>query len=482
MVNSITKRIAVQLGILAAVSVVVLPNAAADALSKAHLNTLNTAFCSPQMQGRGTNTPGGRCAQQYIASQFTDNKLVTLGTNRMDDQHAAKDGSGYFQPFKLIESYKVTSKQHLSWACSGKKTTLKWKKQFRADPSGASGKLKAEAVYVNQGYIARDGSRNDYLNLDVEDKVAVVTSDIPEGTNIADNSVVQYKAAQALLHSAAAMIIIEPNTVELSKIADASEMSLPIPVIHISQDAAQPLLQAMKSGLHPMVDINVQTKPCYGAASNIIGLLPGTTPELQDRPYIVCCHADHLGIVRGELRPGADDDGSGTAVMLSIMSALKDHPLRHPVLFIAFMGEEKGLMGSAYYVEHPLWPIDQTEALLDFDMVGRLRDDKLWAMCVGSSPKWDNLLDNMNQAVLIPFNLTKEKTYSGMSDFGSFLPKGVPSLCLFTGLHAEYHKSTDTLSTLNVWGQKRVALFGLQILRELDKSDDKLASSDLNKE
>jgi Zn-dependent M28 family amino/carboxypeptidase len=199
-------------------------------------------------------------------------------------------------------------------------------------------------------------------------------------------------------------------------------------------------------------------------AKNVIAVLEGDGPH-ADETIVIGAHYDHLG--RGEpgtLEPGsheihhgADDNASGVAAMLEVARQLsaRQHKLLRRIVFIAFTGEERGLLGSAHYVKDPLFPLDKTIAMLNLDMVGRLTDDKLIIYGNGTAAQWNDLLDHLNEKH--SFQVTRHPEGFGPSDHSSFYAKQIPVLFFFTGTHKQYHRPSDTFDTINVDGMRRVA-------------------------
>ncbi len=390
----------------------------------------------------------------------------------MDACTAKWNGSGYYHPFQVFSHYIEAKHSTLVWDHQPKR--LAWQQDFRADMLSASSSVTAKAVDVKNGFVSEDGSHDDYAGVDVTDKVVVVSDGAPTADYLeSSRSRLPLKIIQAAAHKAKAMLFVVDDSQWKPGPIVGEQVTMSLPVMRVKRSAAQPLLDALHKGETPSVSLMVNLSATHTGASNVAGWLEGTDPKLASRPLLVGAHADHLGVIGDTLYPGADDNASGTAVMLALASALKDRPLRRPVIFVSFMGEEKGILGANAFVKQPAWPLDQIEAVVNLDMVGRLRDDKLWAMCVGSYKRWGEILDEVNRNALIPFQITREDGYSGVSDFAAFMNVRVPCLFFFTGLHEDYHKPTDTVDRLNVWGQKRVALFTEQILRKLDASDDK---------
>ncbi|MCA9023651.1 MAG: M20/M25/M40 family metallo-hydrolase [Planctomycetaceae bacterium] len=196
---------------------------------------------------------------------------------------------------------------------------------------------------------------------------------------------------------------------------------------------------------------------------NVIGVLPGAGP-LADETIVVGAHYDHLGLGgEGSLMPGstdvhngADDNASGTVALLELARRLaaRSEPLPRRVVFIAFTGEERGLLGSAHYVKEPVFANEKTIAMFNMDMVGRLTDDKLTVFGTGTASRWNALLDD--EAEERNFKLSKKEEGFGPSDHSSFYAKQIPVLHFFTGTHNDYHRPTDDWDKINVEGMERI--------------------------
>lgn len=202
------------------------------------------------------------------------------------------------------------------------------------------------------------------------------------------------------------------------------------------------------------------------ATANVVGVLEGEGPHAEET-IVIGAHYDHLG--RGgqgsaapgstEVHNGADDNASGVAVLMEVARALATRPTPLPrrVVFIAFTGEERGLLGSAEYVRDPVVPMDKTIAMLNMDMVGRLDENKLIVNGTGTAEPFDALVDQVNAE--FGFELAKSPGGFGPSDHSSFYAQQVPVLHFFTGTHPEYHRPGDDFGLLNLDGMRRVARF-----------------------
>ena len=213
---------------------------------------------------------------------------------------------------------------------------------------------------------------------------------------------------------------------------------------------------------------------------NVIAVLEGEGP-LADETIVIGAHYDHLGFGGpGSLAPwtteihnGADDNASGTATLLEVAHRLatSGKKPRHRIVFMAFTGEERGLLGSAYYVRNPRFALEKTIAMFNLDMVGRLsKDNKLIVYGTGTSKEFDPLVEQLCEKY--DFQLTKHPGGFGPSDHSSFYAKKIPVLHLFTGTHSDYHRPSDDFDKLNIPGMRRVADMLVDIVQATDEATD----------
>lgn len=235
-------------------------------------------------------------------------------------------------------------------------------------------------------------------------------------------------------------------------------------------------------------------------AYNVIGILEGTDAVLKNEAIVIGAHYDHLG--RGgmgslaanstEIHHGADDNASGTAALIELARQFaKAKNNKRTMIFIAFGGEEEGLLGSRYYVNNPVFPIEKTVAMINMDMVGRLNGDKLNVGGIGTASEWKELVTKKNEIIpsvygdmkkisttadSIPktesvyrFNLQLNEDGFGPSDHSSFYGKQIPVLFFFTGTHLDYHKPTDTAEKINYQGLRNITEYVRQIVEYVDQ-------------
>lgn len=228
--------------------------------------------------------------------------------------------------------------------------------------------------------------------------------------------------------------------------------------------------------------LQTELSPSEAPSSNVIGVLPGRG-RLANETVIVGAHYDHVGMGGvGSLAPGtvaihngADDNASGTAVLLASiglirqqLAGLNDH---RRVVFIAFTGEERGLLGSEHYVRHPRFALEDTVAMINLDMVGRLRNNDLTVYGTGTAAGFEELVDRANARP--QFALYKVASGYGPSDHQSFYTRKIPVLFFFTGLHSDYHRPSDTIDKINLNGMARITDITSVVAAELASADQR---------
>ncbi|HUL78940.1 MAG TPA: M20/M25/M40 family metallo-hydrolase, partial [Vicinamibacteria bacterium] len=199
---------------------------------------------------------------------------------------------------------------------------------------------------------------------------------------------------------------------------------------------------------------------------NVIGVLPGAKAEWKGQSALLTAHYDHLGLGwpdvhkgdEGKLHPGADDNASGVAVMLELARALASgEKLPRTIVFIAFAGEEAGLLGSRHYVEHPAFPLDKTIGVINLDTVGRLLGKKVSVLATGTASEWPHIFRGAGFVTGVEGRMIPESPES--SDQKSFIDRGVPAVQIFTDPHADYHRPGDTVDKVDGPGLVKVAAF-----------------------
>jgi aminopeptidase N len=217
---------------------------------------------------------------------------------------------------------------------------------------------------------------------------------------------------------------------------------------------------------------------------NVIGVLAGTKAEWQGQSALLTAHYDHLGFGwpdvhkgdEGKLHPGADDNASGVAVMLELakVMAAGERP-RRTIAFVAFSGEEAGLLGSKYYVEHPVFPLDKTIGVINLDTVGRLLDKKVSVIATGTATEWQHIFRGASFVTGVESRMIPESLES--SDQKSFIDRGVPAVQIFTEPHADYHRPGDTVDKIDAAGLVKVATFVKEAIEYLGDREEPLTNT-----
>ncbi len=218
-----------------------------------------------------------------------------------------------------------------------------------------------------------------------------------------------------------------------------------------------------------------------GTGRNVVALLPGSDPALRDQYVIIGAHYDHLGsgginsLAPGveDVHNGADDNASGVAALLDVAARLTREPPARSVLFLAFTGEESGLLGSAFWTGHATRPLEDAVAMLNMDMVGRLEDGPLIVYGTGTATEWEPLLDELGRALDVEMSYQPEGY--GPSDHTSFYTRDVPVLHFFTNTHEDYHRPSDDWEKIDVAGLQTVSTLVARTARRIADAPQRLA-------
>ena len=264
-----------------------------------------------------------------------------------------------------------------------------------------------------------------------------------------------------------------------------------LPVVVISREAADRMLKASDASvaqleqstssrtLNGEISLTTDVVRREVSAYNVIGMLEGSNPILKNEVIIIGAHYDHLGRGgegsgslaprSGDIHYGADDNASGTAGVLELARIFSKQKPKRTILFMTFSGEEEGLLGSNYYVNHPLLPLANTVAMINMDMIGRMKDGHLIVGGVGTAKEWRELMAAEKQ-----FQLTLNEDGFGPSDHSSFYAKQIPVLFFWTGTHNDYHKPSDTFDKINYDDEARILELVARLVNHLDAADKRV--------
>ena len=474
-------------------------------------------LASDLRDGRGPGTRGIEEAADYIGLNF---KAAGL--------RPAPGADGYFQPFTIGGSRSAGHAQELVFrGPSEKSITGRNSTDFSPLGIGIGSRIdRLPIVFAGYGITARDASEkldyDDYAGLDVQGKAVLILRREPQdedeaspftGKQMSRFATFQHKATNAFQHGAAAVLMVNDRLAvqggndRLMKFDDAgTHVYAKIPFVMLSRDLADRLLAA--AGQPALADLEKQIdsdgKPRSRAlkewtlsgrieieteelrTKNVVGVLEGSGLH-ADETVVIGGHYDHLGhggLLSGSMAPlsqdihnGADDNASGTSMVLELarrLGARRDPPPRR-IVFIAFSGEERGLLGSQYYTKHPLFPLSTTVTMFNCDMVGRLSEkDELTMIGTGTSPGFEELVDVLGRSSGLKIKKVKGMTDGfGGSDHQSFARYDIPVLFAFTGVHRDYHRPSDDSNLINYSGMSRIAdyleLLVLDIVRRPER-------------
>lgn len=227
-----------------------------------------------------------------------------------------------------------------------------------------------------------------------------------------------------------------------------------------------------KTDPHAEVTYATTSEDSVVTGTNVLGFIDNKA----ENTIVIGAHYDHLGyggensLYRGEkkeIHNGADDNASGVAVMLDLVGKLKDANKKNNYLFMAFSGEEEGLLGSNYFVKHPTIDLKKVNYMINMDMVGRLKPDSTLAVYgVGTSPRFKQTLHAANKR----FKLIENESGVGPSDHTSFYLNDIPVLHFFTGQHEDYHKPTDDADKLNYEGMEAISDYIFEVVSDLNNT------------
>ena len=471
-------------------------------------------LASDELEGRMTGSKGAELAAKHIAAQFAHLNLKPVGKE-----------TSYFQEFEFTAGRRIIAEEnkfHITRQMHGSEQVMEFsvERDFQPLSFSRNGVVEGEVVFVGYGLTVPGelGVGYDaYAGLDVTDKIVVALRYVPEGVEperrqqLNRYAGLRYKAMQAREQGAKAFLVVAgPNSPNAGKLIpldfDSSLADSGIIAASISDTVANALfvpsgknLKDVQAGLDvenphflgqfPLPDVKIKivvsVEKVKKTDQNVVALLP--PPELTDETeyVIVGAHYDHIGYgeigslarkgEEGQIHNGADDNASGTAVVLELATTLSEAYQKYPekfrrgIIFALWSGEELGLIGSTHFVNHPVISLDKVAAYVNFDMVGRLRENKLILQGVGSSSVWTKLIEKRN--IPIGFNLTLQEDPYLPTDVTAFYPKEVPVLSFFTGGHEDYNRPTDDPETLNFNGIERISDFAHGIVLDLISAD-----------
>ena len=462
-------------------------------------------LASDELRGRADGSAELERAADYIADRFKAAGLRPGG-----------DKGTWFQPFELVAGLTVGEGNELSIA-QGKGTirfTLGTNYYPLATPAGAPSTAPSVSlesvplVFAGYGLVVPSIGYDDYRRVDVDGKAVVIFSHEPQerlsgspmnGARPVMESTLTEKEGAARMRGARALIVIGDPTHLIDQAdyglfaKDPDAEDKPIPVLRLRRKEAQPLLdQYQLDSLARLIDADLvpRSAALNGATvtyqehlsknvrtvRNVVGVLPGTDPQRAKEAIVIGAHYDHVGLGghlsmsperTGEIHNGADDNASGTSSVIEIARQAVTQHDRFPrtLVFVAFAGEERGLLGSAHYVEAPAVPVADTIAMLNLDMVGRARGN-VDVSGLEFAPSMEEDLTGAAQG-LRGLSIKREGPGAGRSDDSNFQSRRIPAINFFTGFHGDYHRPSDDWERIDARGTSQVATLALELAARL---------------
>jgi len=528
-------------------------------VTEQNLRTNVAYLASDALEGRRTGEQGATVAAGYIANLFAQYKLKA-GISTVAN---GKTSRNFLQKFAYTTGVEMAS--------TGNEFKLNLKNVNPANIQIEQGSgiktlvyspnsqaTDAPLVFAGYGIEAAEANYNDYADLNVAGKIVLAFDGNPENDSPRSpfsRFTVHAKAKLAKDKGALGLLLISrEDNFENDRNAraryDQTNGETAVPVFAVSRATAANILgiketelktaeslTAMKKDTTMKVQIGFRdTSPTVtfktnlvkktSDAYNVVGVLEGNDPILKTEAIVIGAHYDHLGkggqgslaVNSTEIHHGADDNASGTAALLELARQFaKEKKNKRTIIFIAFGGEEEGLLGSKFYTNNPIFPLDKTVAMLNMDMIGRLTENKLTVGGIGTATEWKDLVERINLASKIqsslenkgfknvdvkdengtltlsgtvsksgktddkivnpanktnafPFALQLNEDGFGPSDHSSFYAQKIPVLFFFTGTHTDYHKPTDTADKINYAGLTKIVNYVADIAKSVDQN------------
>jgi Peptidase family M28/PDZ domain/PA domain len=458
-------------------------------------------LASKELKGRGTGTPELEKAAAFIAAKFRSFGLQPI------------DGKSYYQAFSVTTNAKLGTSNRFSYKAGGTGIKLGFPADFIPFNFSSHGKMSGPVVFAGYGITAPEYNYDDYKGLDVRDKIVLLMRHEPQefdeksifaGKVYTQHAQFWSKASNAKMHGARGVVVVNDRAAhtgeadELEKFAEAvGPGDAGIPFVQVRYEIAErwfalasknidEIQKGIDQDLQPrsfafpdtlQVDASLDVERVVKTAHNVAGYLPGTTDEY----VIIGAHYDHLGLgeqfslapsLAGTIHPGADDNASGTAGVIELARWFSTQPKqKRGILFLTFAGEELGLLGSSYFANHPWMPLANDVAMINMDMIGRMREGKVFIGGVGTGTTLKKLLEDV--APKYGLHIDYSEAGYGSSDHTSFTAKQVPVLFFFSGLHSDYHKPSDTWDKIDAPDAAKLLQLVAEVGEDLREASDR---------
>lgn len=458
-------------------------------------------LASDQLEGRGNGGPGLQKAGDYIAARFRDSGLEPLG-----------DNGTFFQNFEMMTGLSLEPGNVVTIKRGRSAVTFEIGRDYQLISTSRDQAAAASLpiVFAGYGISAPAVHYDDYAGVDAAGKAVLIFTHEPQEndprsafdgqTNTLHSSMLR-KVEVARAQGVAAMLVIDDTnhgtqTARYRQwLRDPQAEEYGLPVFYLSRDRMQQALGTDLNLARAASEIDRDFAPKSRSLSdysvdavdrtikvrrpvrNVIGMLRGNDEAVQSEAVVVGAHYDHLGRSArfsmaqnstGQIHHGADDNASGTAAVMEMAKAAVESKkeFRRSLIFMTFAGEEHGLLGSSFYVNHPPIPLDKTIAMINLDMVGRT-GGRILVDGVANSPSIEDDLKAVESASGIRLKALRGGPGAGASDDATFLLRKIPAINFFSGFHSDYHRPTDTWEKIDAAGGAAVADLALALAKQL---------------
>lgn len=460
------------------------PASKADAATEKRLRRDVTFLASPELKGRGNGYPELDQAARRIEGEF---KALGLKTQ--------------IQRFPFIAKV-VREQQEASLLQGDSPRSLVWGKDLEALGLSGDASFRNKALAFLGYGVQIPGGYDDLAGIDLKDRVAVISrtvpdldafSHLPRGERSLLARLKKLETAKV-----AGVIVLEENGLRPLQ-REEGPVKVDVPVLGMTieslgnacgdlatrfkriKETGQPASQDFIQAPWTALSLELKLRREEAQVPNVVAVIPGRDPKLRKEFIALGAHMDHLGMgerhsmggaeARGQVHPGADDNASGTAMVVELARELKKARPKRSILLLHFAGEEEGLLGSQYWVQHPTQPLETVKFMLNFDMVGRL-DLKAPKLMMGGLGAPKAAVEAAQKFVPKGFAVTADVGAAvGGSDHMSFSQAKIPTFFFFTGIHGEYHRPTDTADRINFPGMVKLVAFGKAVTLDLANAD-----------
>ena len=501
-----------------------------------NLRTNVNYLASDAFEGRRTGEKGATSAAGYVANLFSNYKLKQ---GVVETNAKGKRVKNYLQKFPYISGVETGAGNVFSINGAAVNLRTDWM------PVGFSPNVdisNSQVIFAGFGIASDELKYDDYSGLNVNGKIVMVLEGTPDAGNPhsefarfnvhAKANIAKSKGAKAILIISGEEKFADDKLAQLDFNQTLGETAIPAAVVSRQtvaglfgdkkdtqvvaemeriaasrKDKPENVEMNIKFQVDGTANLKIDLVQKQAEAYNVVGIIEGRDKVLKNEAIVIGAHYDHLGhggegslaVNSKEIHHGADDNASGVSAMLELARQFrKEKNNKRTLIFIAFGGEEEGLLGSKYYVNNPVFPIEKTVAMINMDMVGRLKEDKLTVGGIGTASEWKNLIESDNQSGFsgirdknspeikvvdkksgdavksFPnFALQLNQDGFGPSDHSSFYGKKVPVLFFFTGTHSDYHKPTDTAEKINYEGLMKITNFVGEIVKSIDQNPNR---------